>query len=167
MFKNRETVKVLKQARKMLRSGMAGSLVVRKSGCVEQPIPIVGLNHDLHSWFVPVTIGELLVGFFEFRPDLVLKKYSSFQRHEESLDGCPLAKLWIDAKSIRHRIDEKIRQDEKVHEPFLTYDKSPSRLAWAIVLEAPDGTSRILYVAGNEVWEVDSANIDENSFGHP
>ncbi len=105
MTKDREATKVLKRARELLRSGESGGLAIRKSGHVEQPIPVLGPKGDLHSWFVPVTVGELLGGFFELQPDLTLMRYSSFQRHEDSLQGCPAAELWIDADAIRQRVE--------------------------------------------------------------
>jgi hypothetical protein len=163
MSKDPEAKKILKRARELLRSGKTGGLTIRKSGHVEQPIPVLGPNRDLHSWFVPVTVGELLTGFFEFQPDLTLMRYSSFQRREDSLEGCPTSESWIDAKSIRRRIDNDA-PDEKVRELFLSYDKAPSRLAWVVVLESSDGTSRSLYVAGNAVWEATPPGAEENSF---
>ena len=165
MSKDREANRVLKRAQELLRSGMNGGLTIRKSARVEQPIPVLEPNRSLHSWFAPVTVGELLVGFFQFQPDLTLMRYSSFQRHEDSLEGCPAAELWIDPKSIRCRIDEKVHQDEKIRELFFTYDRTPSRLAWAVVLDAHDGTIRTLHVAGNAVWEATTPNTGENSFG--
>ncbi len=152
MPKDYEVMKVLQKAQELLHNEMNGSLKICKSCCVEQPIPVIGSDRCLHSWFVPVTAGKVMAGFFEFQPDLTLMRYSSFQRHEDSLEGCPPAELWIDPKSILHRINEKMRKGEKVQEVFLTYDKVPSRLTWAVVLESPDGTTRTLHVVGNTVW---------------
>ena len=161
---DRDATKILKRAREHLRKGASGGVTVRKSGRVEQPIPVLGPNGELHSWFVPVTVGELLAGFFEFQPDLIYMRYSSFQRQEDRLEGCPAAELWIDANAIRRQVENNVRPGEKAREPFLTYDGAPSRLAWAVVFDAPDGTTRTVYVAGTVVWEAPTAD-GMDSFG--
>lgn len=152
MSKDREASKVLKRSRELLLNREFGGLMIRKSGRAEQPIPVFGLKGELHSWFVPVTVGELLAGFFEFQPDLTLMRYSSFQRHEDSLEGCPTTESWIDVNAIQRRVESRRRPGEKIRKPFLTYDKVPSRLAWVVVFESSDGTTRAVYVAGNVVW---------------
>ncbi len=153
---------VLKRAKELLQSGINGT--IHKSGRIGQPIPVQGSDRGLHSWFVPVTVDELLVGFFQLQPDLTLLRYSSFQRHEDSLEGCPTAESWIDPQSIQRRIDKKMRQGEKVRELFLTYDKTPSRLCWAVVIETPGGSTRTLHVAGDIIWEDTMSDTGENSF---
>lgn len=165
MTMDREATKILNRAREQLRSGEIGGVTVRRSGRVEQPIRVLGPNGELHSWFVPVTVGELLAGFFEYQPDLTLMRYSGFQRHEDSLEGCPAAELWIDANAIRRRAEDNVRPGEIAREPFLTYDRAPSRLAWAVVLEASDGTTRTLHLAGNVVWEAPTSAANMDSFG--
>ena len=164
MTMDRDATKILKRARELLRSGASGGVTVRKSGRVEQPIPVLGPNGELHSWFVPVTVGELLAGFFEFQPDLTFMRYSSFQRQEDSLEGCPAAELWIDTNAIQRQVANNVRPGEQARELFLTYDGAPSRLAWAVVLESPDGTTRTVHVAGNVVWEATTA-AGMDSFG--
>ena len=161
---HREAAEILKRAKEMLRSGQAGGHAVHKSGRVGQPIPVVGPHRDLHSWFVPVTVGDALAGFFEFQLDRTLARYSSFQRREDSLEGCPPAASWIDAKEIRHRVEDHARAGETVRELFLTYDRVPSRIAWAAVLESPDGTTRTLHIAGDVIWEAVAPREGETSF---
>ncbi len=153
MSRNHEAAKVLKRAKELLNSGKFGDLMIHRSGRIEQPIPVFGPKGKLHSWFVPVTVGELLVGFFEFRSDLTLMRYSSFQRREGSLEGCPVAKLWIDADIIRQQALKNAMPGEKILKTFLTYDRVPSHLAWMVVLQSPEGTARALFVAGGSVWQ--------------
>lgn len=161
---DRETTKILHHAQKLVKSSTDGSFTIRNSGRVEQPIPVLSSDRSLHSWFVPVTVGKVLAGFFEFKSDLTLMRYSSFQRHEDSLQGCPAAELWIDSKAIKHRISKKMHQGEKIRDFFLTYNKAPSRLVWAAVLETLDGAPRTLHVAGNVVWEATIPGSTNNAF---
>lgn len=163
MPKTREATEILKRARKALRSGESGGVTVLESGEVQQPIPVLKPGGKLHSWFVPVTVGDLLAGFFEFQPDATLMRYSSFQRHEGSLEGCPTAESWIDETAIRRRVENNARPGEKAREQFFTYDRAPSRLSWAVLLESPDGTTRTVHVAGNMMWDAPSG--DTGSFG--
>lgn len=164
MSQDPEAAKILTRAQELLRNKEVGSLVVYRSGRVGQPIGVFEPNGGLYSWFVPVTVDGLLAGFFEFRPDLTLMRYSSFQRQEESMEGCPTAEAWTDVHSIRRRIEDAARPDEKVGRLFLSYDRAPSHLAWMGVLESTDGTTRTLYVAGNAVWEASPPDDGEASF---
>ena len=165
MSKDREKSIIQIRAKELLLSGMSGDLTISKSCRVEVPIPVLDPNRSLHSWFVPVTVGQVLAGFFEFQPDQTLIRYSSFQSHQGSLEGCPKAELWTDPKTIKRQIKTQMHPDDKIRELFLTYDRVPARLAWAIVLETPDETTRILYIAGSVVWEANEPDIGENSFG--
>jgi hypothetical protein len=143
----------LARAREAFESGNIGSLTVCQSGRVGNPVPVRSPDGGLHSWFVPVIVGDLLAGFIEYQPDLTLVRYSSFQRREESMEGCPAAALWLDTTVIQSQLKSSVRPGEKVRETFLTYDTAPSHLAWAVVVESPDGTTRTLHVAGSTVWE--------------
>lgn len=165
MFRDRDASKALKGAQALIKSGEMGGATIRKSGRVEQPIPVLAPSGNLHSWFVPVTVGELLAGFFEFQPDLTLMRYSSFQRHEESLEGCPASELWINANAIQRRVENTAHPGEKVLELFLTYDRTPSYLAWKAVLASPDGAIRTVHVAGDSVWEATTSTTSVDSFG--
>lgn len=127
-------------------------------------MPIETPQRELHSWFVPVTIGDTLVGFLQLLPDLTLLRYSSFQRRDDSLEGCPSAESWIDIGDVRRRAGQHARRSEKAGTPFLTYDGAPSRLAWAVPLTSRDGATRTLFVAGTAVWETPPAG-DPESYG--
>ncbi len=152
MFSHREITKILQQAQELLQSGAVGGFTVRNSGHVETPIPVFRPDRTLHSWFVPVTVDKVLAGFFEFLPDLTLMRYSSFQRQENSLSSCPAAELWIDADTIRHRIETMKQPNEEVIDMFLSYDSILSHIAWLGKVKAPDGKISTVYVAGNACW---------------
>ena len=106
-----------------------------------------------------------IAGFLQFLPDHTLLRYSTFQRHDDSLDGCPPAASWLDRAAILARLHEKKRPDETVGPLFPSYDQTPERLAWATVLTAAHGTTRTLYASGHAVWE--AAAGGEDSFGGP
>lgn len=136
--------KIQNRARQLLRDTMNTGITVSPTGRVEPPIPVRGPGRELRTWFVPVTEGEVLLGFFELQPDLTLLRYSSFQRHEGSLDGCPTTKSWVDIATIRQRVVEKLRPGERVVDIFLSYDREPSepyrrthRTAWGVPCSSP------------------------------
>lgn len=153
------------RARQLLRDGMNAGIPVSPRTHVEFPIPVRGPGRDLRSWFVPLSEGEVLLGFFELRPDLTLLRYSSFQRHEGKLDGCPLKKSWLDSTTIKQRAVEGLRPGERVVDVYLSYDREPSRLAWAVQLDTPYGVGRTLFVAGDVVWEARSNGSEEYAGG--
>jgi len=163
MPEKREATEILKSAREALDSDEFGGFTLPKSRRVDQTIPVLTPDGALHSWFVPVTVGELLAGFFEFDPNGALMRYSSFQRQESSLQGCPAAESWTDAATVQRQAAAKARTGEKAGEAFLTYDRAPARLCWQVSLESPDGTVRAVHVAGNVVW--DAPGDDAETFG--
>jgi hypothetical protein len=165
MTNDREVAGILARVRALLRSGDVGSSLVRESGRIGAPIPVLAPDSQLHSWFVPVTIGNGLAAFFQLLPDLTMMRYSSFQKRDDSMEGCPSAELWIDAETVRRRAQERARPGETVGQPFLTYDRAPSRLVWAVPLTSPDGTTRTLHVAGRAVWEAVTTDKGIDSYG--
>jgi hypothetical protein len=162
---DRENSRIQVQAQNLLRGGMFGSILAAASGRAETPIAVQTPEGRLHSWFVPVTVGNQLAGYFQFLPDLTLMGYSSFQRKDDSLDGCPFAESWTDPDTIRGLAGTLARPGETAGTPFLTYDRAPSRLAWGVPMTSPAGTKRTVLVAGQAVWESPSADVVIDSYG--
>ena len=144
-------------ARSALRGGVVKSDLVVASGRVEAPIAIQAPDGPLHSWFVPVTVRGQLAGFFQFLASGAFVRFSSFQRRSDDLAGCPPAADWLDLERIASRARARARSGETTGKPFLTYDRSPDRLVWAVPLTQAPGESRLLYVAGETVYAPSSA----------
>ena len=140
-------------ARYLLDGGAAGDEPLRRAAAVGQPIPVLGADRRHHSWFVPVTIADRLVAFFQLLPDSTLMRFSSFARQTGRFDGCPPAAQWTDPASIAARAESVRSPGETAGEPFLSFDRTPDRIAWAVPLAAPTGATRIVYVAGESVYE--------------
>jgi hypothetical protein len=148
----------------MLDSGSLGDAELRASATVGDPIPVADPSDGgLHSWFVPIAEGEKLAGFAELLPDLTFVRYSSFQRGPGDTAGLPDLAAWTDADAIRRRAETVLGPGESLGDPVLTYDRSPSRLAWAVSATDAAGRSRMLYVAGDYVYEQPAQ--DEPGFG--
>ncbi|MEJ2407427.1 MAG: hypothetical protein P8171_24770 [Candidatus Thiodiazotropha sp.] len=147
-----ESAKLTKQAEHLLVSGQFGGDTASRNGRVGDPIPVLNPNGARHAWFIPVTLGERIAGFFLFSPDARLLSYSSFQHRKGELDTCPLSATWTDKKAILQVAGKGMLDDERVRDIYLGYDGEPSRLAWVIETELPGGQTRTLYVAGNSVW---------------
>lgn len=148
-------------ARRLLESGGVGDDLLRRSGAVLRALPVLAPGGGLHSWFVPVKVGDLLAAFFQLLPDGTLMRFSSFQRRPGELAGCPDAADWLDSDRIKARAVVKRRTKETTGEPFLTYDRTPDRLVWAVPLTHPRGQARLIYVAGESVY----APPPEGTFG--
>ncbi len=144
---------ILTLAENMLRSGRIGNPLIGASGHVEDPIAVQAPDSRIHSWFVPVTVGTQLAGFFQFLPDGTFSRFSSFQRRPGDLAGCPPAADWLDLNRIRERAEVKRRADEGSGQPFLTYDRTPDHVVWAVPLKGARGDVRLVYVAGGTVYE--------------
>jgi len=153
----------LRQARSLLESGEIGGSLVQSSGQIEPAKALLDQYGKLHSWFVPVTVGDRLAGFFQFLPDLTMMRYSSFQRHDNSIEGCPTKELWLDEAAILSRFQDYAGAGACVGKPYLTYDKSPSRVVWAAVFKASDGTTRTLQATGKTIEDL--SRKEDQSFG--
>jgi hypothetical protein len=143
---------MLRTARRLLAQGDAGDGPLQRQASVGRPVPVVGTDGELDSWFVPVTLGDRLGGYFRFTAAGDYSSFSAFPRRGARFDDCPLAADWLDAGRIAARAEPLRRRDETAAPPFLSYDGTPERLAWAVSLTRPDGSTRIVFVAGTSVF---------------
>jgi hypothetical protein len=164
MQNDNETSRIGSQAQDLLRSGSIGNALIAASGRVETPIPVQTPGGQLHSWFVPVTVGNHLAGFFQFLPEGTFMRFSSFQRRADDLAGCPAAADWLDLERIQERAAVHLQPDETSGKPFLTYDRTPDRLLWAVPLTNARGKLRLVYVAGQSVY-VPPPDTGSESYG--
>ncbi|MDQ2838386.1 MAG: hypothetical protein M3Y42_04275 [Actinomycetota bacterium] len=134
-------------ARSLLSSPELADSLVRSRGVIGQPIPVLRPdNQARQAWFVPVTVADLLAGFLVLGLDNVLRRWSSFQRRPDSIEGCPAAADWLSAPTILDRA-RTAGADGKLGTPYLSYDCSPDRIAWIV----PAGAQQV-YVAGTTSW---------------
>lgn len=104
---------------------------------VLRPIAVRTPEGDVESWFVPVALGESLVGYV--RGGRGRPSYSAFGRSQ------PLA-AWTDAEQVRRLAEQAGLRPGG--DPYLGYDGVPARLAWVVPL-AEGGRA---HVAGEAVW---------------
>jgi hypothetical protein len=147
-----EAKQIRTHAQNLLRDGTIGNDLVIANGHIETPIAVQAPDGRHHSWFVPVTVGNQLVGFFQFLTDGTFMRFSSFQRRAGELAGCPAAVDWLDLNWIRKHAEVQRQPDETSSKPFLTYDRTPDRLVWAVPLTHSSGKVRHVYVAGKTVY---------------
>ena len=118
---------------------------------VGAPIPIEpppgnpAASHPV-GWFVPVTVDDLLAGFFVFDPDGALRRWSTFQHHADDLNNCPTAMSWTSPSAII-RTARRAGVPGEPGTPYLSYDRVPDRIAWIV----PFPTAAV-YVAGTAYW---------------
>lgn len=140
-------------AKKLLQTSNMVSAWVRKNGKVGTAIPIASPRGTIQSWFVPLIMKDRLLGFFTLGCDSQSHRYSSFQRHDGQLDACPPVADWTHPSTISQRAKKLQRSGETAGAPYLSYDTIPSRLAWAVPFTSPAGRQRIVFVAGEAVFE--------------
>jgi hypothetical protein len=147
--KNRAWLK----AEALLKAGMAADPLVGQAGKLEPALAVTGPAGELESWLIAVSVEDRLAGFFRLSPKLELRGYSSFQRRASSLAGCPSARSWLDPQSILERARSSAAPTEDLAPPVLTYDGSPSRIAWAVKATDPTGREKTIFVAGDYVYQ--------------
>jgi hypothetical protein len=141
-----------KKALSLFNSRIVESKLVKAKGVVHDPIPIEHSNGKLAAWFIPITIGEKIVGYFQLDTSLEFLRYASFQRDSESIDICPAKTDWLDTKVIREKARKLAVENESLSEPRLTYDVDVSRVVWAVSAIKSDGQSRRIFVVGDTVY---------------
>lgn len=115
---------------------------------VGDPVPIVDPDGRHDRWFVPVVVDATLLGFVVLGRDLVVHRWSTFQRRPGSLDGCPEAAEWMDRERIAATAESVAGSAAPTASPVLSYDGAPDRLAWRVPLA--DGG--VAWVAGSTAW---------------
>jgi hypothetical protein len=146
---------ILLKAKELLASEVVGNSLLRKKATVISPLPVIDPGGKLHSWWVPLTAGDRLVAFFQFLENGSFMRFSTFQRHQDSFESCPLAKDWLDAGRIKEIAAVRIRKGEILQQPYLTYDNAPDRIALAVPVTDTNGKERIIYVANGYAYEKD------------
>jgi len=124
---------------------------------VGEPLPVVDAAEQQHSWFVPFQRGSRLAGFAQLSLQLEPLRVSSFQRNPSRYDDCPDIADWTDPTLVLERAATQARSDERLSQPVLSFDGDPSRLAWRVEAQNRAGQRRVLYVAGNAVYEATGA----------
>lgn len=141
-----------RHALSLFRNGIAESALVEKSGKVEKPIPIHGADHAIEAWYVGVVVGDKLAGYMRLQNNLTLLGYSSFQRRQDSVDECPYADTWLDPITVLELAKSVTGPNDRLEQPFLGYDKNPSRLAWHVRVSTDNGEEKLVLVAGGHVY---------------
>jgi hypothetical protein len=143
---------ITKKARQLLAICSLGDELLQRSATVGHALPVLGPGGGLHSWFVPVTVDDRFVAFFQFLSDGTLMRFSSFQHRPGEFDGCPTAEDWLNPGKIQAHAAVQRKNKETIGESFLTYDRTPDRLTWAVPLTNERGEVRLVYVAGKTVY---------------
>ncbi|MCP4304782.1 MAG: hypothetical protein GY788_07905 [bacterium] len=160
MASDHEPAAVRRLAAEFVQTMRVSGEGITSSGRIGEPIRIIGPTGAPHGWFVPITDGEVLTGFVELEVDRQVRRSSTFQRRPGSLAGCPAAASWLDTDTIRRRAEAVLRPGDATRAPYLSYDRVPDRLAWAVSVVSADGGERTVYVAGEVAWEGGGGQVD-------
>lgn len=152
MTENNSKKRVHQRAIELFKGGITKPSLVQKHGKVEKPIPIHGPKGDIVSWFVGITMSDKLVGYIQLDSDLMVMRYSTFQRNPSSLEGCPEARTWLDPDYIKERSRTEASPDDDLEPPFLSYDRSISRIVWVVKAKGKSGDVKKIFVAGDFVY---------------
>ena len=149
----------------LIESGKFSGEIDYRAGRVINPMPIQSLEGNFAGWFVGFAVGSALVGFFVFNSGLELQRYSTFLHSQAELKSCPRVDDWLNSEYILQRARSLAQSGEHLEKPFLSYDQSPDRLAWAVrAVNSSGDVQRIIFVAGEFVY-VGHSPEDELSTG--
>jgi len=138
---------VVEVARQLLARPDLADALVRRSGVVAPPVPVLQPNALIKvAWFVPVTVEDVLAGFFVLGTDRSLQRWSTFQRHRDSLEGCPAADDWLSPERIVARAVQTA-DCGTAGTPYLSYDTVPDRIARIVPVD-----SSAIFVTGTTSW---------------
>jgi hypothetical protein len=137
-------------ARKYLASAPGLDARTRHASVLDDPRPVLTPDRRPHSWVVGVSVDSHPVGFVQVLLDGTIMRYSAFPGRPRSDTPSPGGARPAQA---RQRIGTAVPGSEIVEEPFLTFDRNPDRLVWAAIVKTPQGTQRLMFVAGDSVYE--------------
>lgn len=151
---DKETHKIYERAVELFKSGISQNMIVNDKGKVKMPIRIISPDGKMSSWFVGIVVENKIVSFMRFDIDLRLMEHSMFYHQSRSLDECPLAKIWLDPNTVLELAKTRAASGDELMEPVLSYDKSPSRIAWAVKFKNESRKIGTIFVAGEYVYRV-------------
>jgi hypothetical protein len=160
MMTNGNAKTVTTMARELLRTGVYTGDLLRELGHVSDALQVTHPEGGVQSWLVPVIVGELIAGFFRTDPSLTDWRWTSFQRRQDSLSGCPRAVTWLDLAVIKRRAEALAEVGETVRDAVLSFDGVPDRVAWAVRLVSEGGSERVVFVAGSAAWPATIGPVD-------
>lgn len=135
----------------LLAGGTVGDAPLRRHGRVGQPLPVSDRQGAFHSWLVPVTVRDRLAALFQFLGSGELMRFSAFPSARPDYAGCPAAADWLDPQRARQWAAAEAGPGETMGEPFMSFDRTPERLVWAVPLADGRGGSRLVLVAAGQV----------------
>lgn len=140
------------RAIELFEQGITGDVWLKAHGRLLPAIAIHTPQGTLHGWFVPVVVDDTLAAFMQFDRAERLERFSTFMRAAGDLRGCPHRAGWVDPASVRRIASNRLHPGETLGEPFLTYDRYPDRLVWAVPVASDRGPLGYIYVAGDYVY---------------
>lgn len=143
---------IRERAKTILESGVVQNPFVQKKGLISEPIHIYNQQKEIKAWFVGLIIEDKLVGYIQFDSNLIFLRYTTFQRRPDSLDNCPDVKKWLDIETIKDVVKTKVNADEEIFQPYLSFNKNISRIAWAVETVNQKGEKRLFFVTGDYVF---------------
>lgn len=153
-----EAARISQLAREVFTRDLLVDRNTRKRARILQALPIFNTKQEFHSWFVPVILSDRLIGFFQYLSDGKYMRFSIFQHHPEDIENCPMVMHWLDLNYIIAQAKRFRQKDETNGKPFLSFDKVPDRIVWAVPLISSSGNERYVFVVGKNVYLPTSDN---------
>ncbi|HJQ35710.1 MAG TPA: hypothetical protein VKB93_01095 [Thermoanaerobaculia bacterium] len=127
-------------AERLFRSGLVEDRELLETGTIGDPLPVRAPGGAAAGWVIPVLARGRLCSFFQFDARLTLLRYSAFPKSRG-----PEMSAWSNPVSIALA---KFPDALPAGEPYLSYDRDPSRVVWAV----PVRGERVIFVAGDYAY---------------
>lgn len=127
-------------AERLFRSGLVEDRELLETGTIGEPLPVRAPGGAADGWLVPVIAHGRLCSFFQFDARLTLLRSSAFPKSHR-----PAMRTWLDPAAIALAT---FPDTLPAGEPYLTYDRDPSRVVWAV----PVRGGRVIFVAGDYAY---------------
>ncbi len=138
---------------KPLLSGMVFDKEILRRATICDPIPIYTENKIIDKYFIGIAVEDKLIGFCNLDEENNFTSYSSFQRDQSTLLGCPLSKSWLDIDYIKNTARKLASPEDNLETPYLSFDNNISRIAWIVIaINKTSGKKRKIFVAGDYVY---------------
>lgn len=152
------------RASELISSGRISYEVQQSFAQLMEPIQIQSLTGETSGWFIGLAVDEFLIGFIILTPRFEFLRYSSFLECVGNLEKCPKLADWIDPQRILERAGEVAKPDDQLDIPFLSYDQSMDRIAWAVKVIDAKGSRATIFVAGTFAYL--TSNLEDVTAGH-
>jgi len=102
---------------------------------------------------VPVVQQSCIFGYFACSLDGKIEEFVSFCDTLTDIQACPMARIWLDQRVVVQTALDHVPQLQNIQQIFLSFDKTPNRLAWRVLGTDENDHPLSIFVMGMKAFE--------------